>query len=290
MNTVRSADGTKIAFTKAGQGPPLILVDGALCSRSFGPMPKLAAQLTAHFTVYTYDRRGRGASGDTPPYAAGHEVDDLEALVELARGDDSPYPPRRGMAGAGQGAGDGAGETVFVHGTSSGAALALEAAKRIPAIGKLAVYEPPFVVDGTRSPIPDDYLARLNRLVADGRSGDAVKMFMRFVGTPAIFTAVMPLTPVWPKLKAVAPTLPYDITIIQDHQRGTPFTPTEWAAVKIPTLVAAGGKSPAWMTNATRALADALPDAQYRTLAGQNHMVKPQAIAPVLTEFFLAHD
>jgi pimeloyl-ACP methyl ester carboxylesterase len=279
MNTVRSADGTKIAFTKAGQGPPLILVDGALCSRSFGPMPKLAAQLTAHFTVYTYDRRGRGASGDTPPYAAGLEVDDLEALVELAA-----------LAGAGQGAGDGAGETVFVHGTSSGAALALEAAKRIPAIGKLAVYEPPFIVDGTRSPIPDDYLARLNRLVADGRSGDAVKMFMRFVGTPAIFTAVMPLTPVWPKLKAVAPTLPYDITIIQDHQRGTPFTPTEWAAVKIPTLVAAGGKSPAWMTNATRALADALPDAQYRTLAGQNHMVKPQAIAPVLTEFFLAHD
>ena len=268
MNPVRSADGTSIAFTKAGQGPPLILVDGALCSRSFGPMPKLAAQLTPHFTVYTYDRRGRGASGDTPPYTAGREVDDIEALVALAS----------------------EGETVFVHGTSSGSALALEAAKRIPAIGKLAVYEPPFIVDGTRPPIPDDYLARLDRLVADGRSGDAVKMFMRFVGTPAIFTAVMPLTPVWPKLKAVAPTLPYDITIVQDHQRGTPFTPAEWAAVKIPTLVAVGGKSPAWMANATRALADALPDARYRTLPGQNHMVKPQAIAPVLTEFFLAHD
>jgi pimeloyl-ACP methyl ester carboxylesterase len=115
-------------------------------------------------------------------------------------------------------------------------------------------------------------------------------MFMRFVGTPAIFTAVMPLTPVWPKLKAAAPTLPYDITIVQDHQRGTPFTPAEWAEVKIPTLVAAGGKSPAWITNGTRALADALPDAPYRTLPGQNHMVKPQAIAPVLTEFFFAHD
>ena len=268
MNTIRSADGTSIAFTKAGQGPPLILVDGALCSRSFGPMPKLAAQLTPHFTVYTYDRRGRGASGNTPPHAAGREVDDIEALVALAS----------------------EGETVFVHGTSSGSALALEAAKRIPPIAKLAVYEPPFIVDGTRSPIPDDYLARLDRLVADGRTGDAVKMFMRFVGTPAIFTAVMPLTPVWPKLKAVAPTLPYDITIVQDHQRGTPFTPAEWAAVKVPTLVTAGGKSPAWMANATRALADALPDARYRTLPGQNHMVKPQAIAPVLTEFFLAHD
>jgi pimeloyl-ACP methyl ester carboxylesterase len=272
MNTVQSADGTPIAFTKAGQGPPLILVDGALCSRSFGPMPKLAAQLTPRFTVYTYDRRGRGASGDTRSYAADREVDDLEALVALA------------------GAAAGTAETVFVHGTSSGAALALEAAKRIRAIARLAVYEPPFMVDGSRAPMPGDFLTRLDELVAAERRTDAVKMFMRFVGTPAIFTAVMPLTPVWPKLKAVAHTLPYDITIIQDHYRGTPFTPAEWAEVKIPTLVAAGGKSPAWMTNGTRALADALPDAKYRTLPGQNHMVKPQAIAPVLTEFFLAHD
>jgi pimeloyl-ACP methyl ester carboxylesterase len=266
MSTVQSADGTTIAFTRAGHGPPLILVDGALCSRSFGPMPKLAAQLTPHFTVYTYDRRGRGASGDTVPYSADREVEDIDALVTLA------------------------GETAYVHGTSSGSVLALEAAKRIPAIGKLAVYEPPFIVDDTRAPIPDDYLARLNRLVAEGRRGDAVKMFMRFVGTPAIFTAVMPFTPVWPKLKAVAHTLPYDIAMVQDHQRGTPFTPAQWAAVKTPTLVAAGGKSPAWMTNGTRALAEALPDARYRTLPGQTHMVKPQAIAPVLTEFFLTDD
>ena len=266
MNTARSADGTIIAFTREGQGPSLILVDGAMCSRSFGPMPKLAAQLTPHFTVFTYDRRGRGASGDTSPYSPDREVQDLEALVALA------------------------GDTVFVHGTSSGAALALEAAKRIPAIGKLAVYEPPFVVDDTRSPIPDDYLDGLNRLVASGRRGDAVKMFMQFVGTPAFVTAVMPFTPVWSKLKTVAHTLPYDITILQGNQRGIPFTPAQWTGVKTPTLVAVGGKSPAWMTNATAALADALPNATYRTLPGQNHMVKPQAIAPVLTEFFDAHD
>jgi pimeloyl-ACP methyl ester carboxylesterase len=264
MNTVRSADGTTIAFTKAGQGPPLILVDGALCSRSFGPMPKLAAQLAPDFTVYTYDRRGRGASGDTLPYAPEREVDDLEALTAMAS----------------------AGGTVFVHGTSSGSALALEAAKRIPAIAKLAVYEPPFIVDGTRPPIPDDYLPRLRQLVAEGRRTDAVKMFMRFVGTPAIFTAVMPLTPVWSKLKAAAPTLPYDIAIMHEHQQGQPLVAAEWAGVKVPTLVAVGGKSPAWMTNGTRALADALPDGRYQTLPGQNHMVKPQAIAPELTEFF----
>jgi pimeloyl-ACP methyl ester carboxylesterase len=266
MNTVRSADGTTIAFTRAGQGPPLILVDGAMCSRGFGPMPKLAEQLAADFTVYTYDRRGRGESGDTAPYSPDREVDDLEALAALA------------------------GDTVYVHGTSSGAALALEAAKRIPAIAKLAVYEPPFIVDDTRTPIPDDYLARLTSLVSGGRTGDAVKMFMSFVGTPAIFTAVLPITPVWRKLKAVAPTLVYDITIVQDHQRGAPLTAAEWAGVKAPTLVAAGGKSPAWMTNGTRTLADALPDATYLTLPGQNHMVKAQAIAPALASFFTTRD
>ena len=262
MDTVRSADGTTIAFTRAGQGPPLILVDGALCSRQFGPMPGLAEQLAPSFTVYTYDRRGRGESGDTAPYSPDREVDDLQALAAEA------------------------GDAVYVHGTSSGAALALEAAKRIPAITKLALYEPPFIVDNTRSALPDDYLPRLTSLVSAGRRGDAVKMFMSFVGAPGIFTAVMPLTPVWSKLKAAAPTLVYDITLLADHQRGTPLTPEEWAAVKVPTLVAAGGKSPAWMANGTRALADALPDSTYRTLSGQNHMVKAQAIAPVLTSFF----
>jgi pimeloyl-ACP methyl ester carboxylesterase len=266
MSTVRSADGTTIAYTRAGQGPPLILVDGALCSRSFGPMPKLAEQLTPRFTVYTYDRRGRGESGDAAPFEPRREVEDLEALMAVA------------------------GDPVYLHGTSSGAALALEAAKHIPAIARLALYEPPFIVDDTRDPMPADWLPRLKQLLAANQPGDAVKMFMRFVGTPAIFTAIMPLTPVWGKLKAAAPTLPYDLTIMHDHQKGTPLTPDEWAAVKAPTLVAAGSKSPAWMTNGTRALAGALPDATYRTLPGQNHMVKPQAIAPVLTEFFTAEN
>src|SRR5262249_39292292 len=118
MSTIRSADGTSIGYTRIGQGPPLILVDGALCSRSFGPIPKRAAQLAPHFTVYTYDRRGRGESGNAQPYAAEREIEDLEALVTQA------------------------GESVFVHGTSSGAALALEAAKQLRSITRLALYEP----------------------------------------------------------------------------------------------------------------------------------------------------
>ena len=266
MNAVRSADGTTISYTQAGQGPPLILVDGALCSRSFGPMPKLAEHLARQFTVYTYDRRGRGESGDTAPYSPDREVEDLEALIARA------------------------GDTVYLHGMSSGAALALEAAKHIRSIVKLAVYEPPFIVDDSRPPMPDDFLPRLGQLLADDRRGDAVKMFMRYAGTPAIFTSVVPFTPAWPKLKAVAPTLPYDLTIVRDHQRGAPFTPGEWGGVKTPALVAVGGDSPAWMTNGTRALADALPDVTYRTLPGQTHMVKAQAIAPVLTGFFTAND
>jgi pimeloyl-ACP methyl ester carboxylesterase len=264
MSTVSSADGTTIAYTREGHGPPLILVDGALCSRSFGPMPKLAGQLSQHFTVYTYDRRGRGDSGDTQPYAPQREVEDLEALAAVA------------------------GDAVSVHGTSSGAALALEAAKRVGSIARLVIYEPPFIVDDSRTPMPEDWLPRLEQLVAQNRPGDAVKMFMRFVGAPAVFTAVMPVMPVWGKLKAAAPTLPYDIAITRDHQQGIPLSPGEWDAVKVPTLVAAGGKSPSWMTNGTRALAGALPDATYRTIPGQNHMVKASAIAPVLTEFCTA--
>jgi pimeloyl-ACP methyl ester carboxylesterase len=260
--TVRSHDGTTIAFDLAGQGPPVILVDGALCSRSFGPTPKLAALLAQSCTVFHYDRRGRGASTDTPPYAIEREVEDVAALVDLAGG------------------------SASVFGSSSGAALALAAAKRLPAIERVAAYEPPFIVDDSRSPLPDDYLPRLNAMIAANRPGDAVKAFMKFVGAPAIFTALMPCLPVWSKLKAAARTLPYDITIMESHQKGVPLTTQEWKTVEVPVLVLAGGKSPAWMLNATRSLADVLPTAQYRVLPGQTHMVKQQVIAPVLAEFF----
>ncbi len=260
---VRSQDGTTIAFTRIGEGPPLILVDAALGSRAFGAMVKLAPLLAERFSVYTYDRRGRGASSDSAgPYAVEREVEDLEAVIAEAGG------------------------SAFVYGISSGGALALEAAKRISSIRSFAVYEAPFVVDDTYPPMADDYLTELERLVAADRRGDAVKMFLRRVGVPAFVVALMPLLPVWSKLKGTAHTLPYDIAIVEAHQKGAPLRAEEWASVSAPALVIAGSKSPLWMRNGMEALAGALPAAQHRLLERQTHIVKPAALAPVLVEYF----
>jgi len=264
MKTVRSKDGTSIAFDQTGQGPPLILVDGALCYRASGPMGPLAKLLAPRFTVFTYDRRGRGDSGDTAPYAVEREVEDIEAVLNAAGG------------------------SAFVYGISSGAALALEAAARLKGIRKLALYEAPFIVDNSRPPQPADLRSRMSALIAAGRRGDAVKLFMKTVGVPGFFIAIMPLMPVWSKLTAVAHTIPYDFAILDDHWYGQPLSAVRWASATMPALVAAGGKSPAWMQNAMRSLAGVLPNARHCTLGRQNHMVKPQVLAPVLENFFAA--
>jgi pimeloyl-ACP methyl ester carboxylesterase len=262
MSAVVSNDGTPIAFDRVGEGPPLILVDGALCYRAFGPAGPLAALLREHFTVFTYDRRGRGESGDTAPYATEREVEDLEALVKEAAG------------------------SAYMYGISSGAALALEAANRGVGITKLALYEAPFIVDDTLPARPDDYLATMDGLIAADRRGAALKLFMRTVGMPAFVIALMRFTPAWSKLKAVAHTLPYDFRILGDTGSGKPLPTDRWTSATVPTLVMDGGKSPTWMRNAMRALADVLPNASHRTLDGQTHMLKPGAVAPVLVEFF----
>jgi pimeloyl-ACP methyl ester carboxylesterase len=259
---VFSKDGTAIAFHRIGNGPPVVLIDGALCYRGMGQSGQLAELLAEHFTVFTYDRRGRGSSGDTAPYAVEREVEDIATLLSEAGG------------------------AAFVWGTSSGAVLAVEAANRLSGIKKLALYEAPFIVDDTRPTTGDDW-DRISAAVAADRRSDAVKLFLKLVGVPGFVRTLMPLMiPVWSKLKAVAHTLPYDGAIVRENQRGKPLPASRWASATIPALVMDGGNSPAWMLHANRAFASVLPNAQYLTLKGQTHMLKPKAHAPVLVEFF----
>ena len=261
VGTALSKDGTPIAFTRIGDGPPVILIDGALCYRDMGESEQLAELLAPHFTVFTYDRRGRGTSGDTSPYAVEREIEDIAALLSEAGG------------------------SAFLWGTSSGAVLALEAANRFRGIKKLALYEAPFIVDDCRSTTESDW-PKIAEAVAANRRSEAVKLFLKLVGVPAFFIAVMPLMPMWSQLKAVAHTLPYDGAIVGDNQRGKPLPAEHWASVRVPALVMDGGKSPAWMRLGNRSLASVLPNGRYLTLEGQTHMLKPTAHAPILVEFF----
>lgn len=259
-----SADGTPIAYERQGKGHPLILVDGALCSRGMGPSRPLAKALAAYFTVFSYDRRGRGESGNAMPYATEREVDDIEAILRAVGGE------------------------AFVWGTSSGAMLALMAAERLSGIRKLALYEAPLIVDDSRPTTEADW-AGIRTAVAAGRHGDAVRIFLKSVGMPRPLVFLMRLTPIWSKLKAVAHTLPYDGAIVANDQLGKPLVRGRWASMMAPTLVTDGGRSPPWMRHGNQALADALPNVRYLTLAGQNHMLKPGAHVPVLVDFFYGH-
>ncbi|HUZ01830.1 MAG TPA: alpha/beta hydrolase [Thermomicrobiaceae bacterium] len=265
-STVVSRDGTRIAYERVGSGPPLILVDGAFCTRTMGPGRDLAPALSERFSVYTYDRRGRGASGDRAPYAVEREIEDLRALIEAAGG------------------------TADVFGHSSGASLALEAARQGLPIRRMALYEAPMIVDDSRPPVGERFGERVQALVAADRRSDAVKLFMtEAVRAPKIMTVVMPLMPAWAKVTAVPHTVPYDVAVIgEDALQGRPLTADRWTDAAMPILVLAGGKSPAWMRNAMRQLAEVLPQARLRLLERQTHMVKPAATAPALVEFFAA--
>ena len=263
-DTVRSADGTTIAFDRAGEGPALVLVDGAIAHRAINPTSgAMAGLLASRYEVVRYDRRGRGGSGDTLPFAKEREIEDLAAVIDAAGGE------------------------AFVLGGSSGSMLALDAAAAGLAIPRLAVYEPPFIVDDSRPPLPDDYVEHLNELTAEGRNGDAAAYF---------FTAAMLMPeqavdgmrqgPFWAELEKIAPTIAYDGTFVADTMSGRPLDPARWAGVTVPVLVIDGGASDTFMHTGADALAAVLPNAQRRTLPGQTHDVAPDAIAPVLAGFF----
>jgi len=258
MPTVISTDGTPIAYERTGSGPALVLVDGAMCHRAGGPMRPLAARLRDSFTVYAYDRRGRGESSDTPPYAVAREIDDLRAVIGAAGG------------------------PAYVYGISSGAALALATAATGAGITRLALYEPPFlaeVEDGTRL---KEYTERLRELLDAGRRGDAVALFMRHVGLPEPMIAGMRAQPGWTAMEAIAPTLAYDDEILAGSAVPRDLAPR----ITVPVLFLGGGASPRSLQRAAKAAADAFPTAAHRTLDGQTHDVSPDALAPVLIEFF----
>jgi pimeloyl-ACP methyl ester carboxylesterase len=261
MPTVTSADGTTIAYETTGSGPALIFVDGAMCYRANGPSGGIAAALAGSFTVYRYDRRGRGDSGDTLPWSVDREIEDLAAVLAAAGG------------------------TAVLVGTSSGAALAADAATRLPGVTRLALYEPPMIVDGTRAPREATFTQDTEALLARGDRSGVLKKFMIEVGVPRFVVAVMAFTPVWRKLTAVAHTLPYDLRIMGDTGRGKPLDASRWAGVGAPALVMAGGKSPLYMRNSAKAFAEAIPGAEFRVLPGQTHIVKAAVLAAAVKQF-----
>ncbi|KQU94402.1 alpha/beta hydrolase [Devosia sp. Root105] len=260
---VTSKDGTPIAISRSGEGPALILVGGALSDGS-GAAP-LAKLLAPRFTIVTFDRRGRGKSGDTPPYAVEREIEDVDAIIDALGG------------------------TAFIHGHSSGAVLSLEAtAKLTGKVTKLSLYEPPFITDGTRPPPPADFASHIDGLIAADRRGDAVEYFLvDVVGTPAEAIAQMRSAPAWPGLEALAHTLAYDVAVLGDRMSGKPLASGAWDGVSIPVLVMDGGASPEWIRNSARSVAGLLPSAEHRSLEGQTHNAAPEVVAPELERFFL---
>lgn len=257
MESTVSKDGTMIAFDRLGDGPPVVLVCGFPTDRKYpnGPLASLLAQA---FTVLNYDRRGRGDSGDTQPYALEREFEDLDAVIGEAGG------------------------SAFAYGTSSGAVLALQAAAYGLAITNLALWEPPYIVDDSRERPPADYKAQVAAMIASDRRGDVLEFFFTtMVGLPAEFVAQMRQSPFWSAQEALAHTLVYEADVMGDYS----FPADRVRSVAVPTLVLDGGTTP-WITNSADAVAKALPNAQRRTLEGQTHDVAAEALAPALQEFF----
>jgi pimeloyl-ACP methyl ester carboxylesterase len=252
-----SRDGTPLAYERYGDGPAVVLVGGAMCTGA--TLAPLAEALSDRFGAVTYDRRGRGDSGDTAPFAVAREIEDIAALMEASGG------------------------SAALYGISSGGALALEAAASgVLPVSKVAVYETPFAVYEGGGKERLEYTERLTELLGEDRRGDAVELFMALAGTPPEMIADARRSPGWPDMEAIAPTLAYDNAAMGDG-----LVPRDrLASVSVPVLSVAGGASPEWMRQAARAVADTAPDGTYRTLDGQTHRVDPQALAPLLKEFY----
>lgn len=265
MPTVTSKDGTRIAFDKVGSGPAVILVNGAMSyRRAFDTtLEDLAELLSKDFTVYDYDRRGRGESGNTQPFTKVREIEDIQALIEEAGGE------------------------AMLVGFSSGGAVTLETTAVTPGVTKAFVYEVPFIVDDGRQPL-DDYEGHTTRLVAEGKLDELIEYFITVVaGVPAEFVGgIKQDQAMWERMRAIAPTIPHDAAFMSEFMKGKPLPAGYWSKVKVPVLVGDGGASPAWLHHAAEALAEALPNASRETFKDQTHSFDPKVLAPVVIEFF----
>ncbi|WP_437680970.1 alpha/beta fold hydrolase [Sorangium sp. So ce131] len=257
MKTASSKDGTTLAYDVYGSGPALIYITGASCFRSFKPVLQDAKGFAKEFTVYNYDRRGRGDSGDTPPYSIEREVDDIEAMIDAAGG------------------------KANLYGHSSGAVLALEAALRLgDKVNRVSMYDPSYVHDEAEKVAYGQLSQTVQRLLDNGKNKEAMITFLKGIGMPSIFVWLLPLFPGWRTMVALAPTLAYDIALTKD------LPPVDRAArVTVPTQVIVGEKSPAGIHEVASQLAKAIPNARLERLAGQDHMVSAKALLPVLSRF-----
>jgi len=266
QRTVKSKDGTLIAYEQTGAGPAVILVSAALADRDGAR--RLARQLASSFTVINYDRRGRGKSSDVKPYATEREIEDLEALSNAA------------------------GQPVFLFGSSSGGVLALDAGGRLGArVKKLFLYEPPFIVDGSHAPISDSLQAEIGEAVASGKRDEAVALFFhKGMGIPAAGVTFMRLLmPAWRDMAAIAHTAPYDLKILAGTQSGKALAPDRWPRETPPAAVAVGAKSEAFFHSGARALTALLPSAEYRSLEGLDHsavLMDSRALAAAIRGYF----
>lgn len=246
--SVRSEDGTRIAFDRTGAGPALILVAPAL--NAYGGLVPLLAE---RFAVITYDRRGRGDSTDTAPYSPDREVEDLQALIAATNG------------------------SARLYGYSAGALLALRAGAKSLPVERIAVLEPPLPDDDAER--PDPLTRELIELIEAGRREDAVEHFHRSIGVPAEYLAGMRSTPDWPQKVEAAHTLVYDCTI------SDATTSSLLRAVDVPTLVLDSAGSSDDLTGWAASVAELLPQGSHRSLPGEWHAVPDEVLAPVLIEF-----
>lgn len=256
---VTSKDGTTIAYEITGHGEVVILVLGALNSGKSGS--RLARLLSSHFTVISYDRRGRGKSTDTEPYSPQRELEDIESLIDAVEG------------------------PVYLYGHSSGSAIVLKAGSKLhKQVKKIAIYEAPYSINDEETKTATEYYGKLKKLLRDGRKGDAVTLFIRSVGVSDKQIQAIKRMPMWKGLEAMAPTLAYDSEVMGE---GHSLPVTLLKSIKIPALIMHGGAGSDQMRDAALAISKYIPNAKILTIAGQTHGVSPKALAPVLKEFFL---